>query len=268
MTGRHLLALIILGVILRQYAHSELCLGKGRSATQDSSDAVASVTVQSNVSGALVYVDSMFLGTTPLDTIYLDPGRHVFTLLQPDHQSWLHSAIVETLTLLSTQHLYYRVTFPQFYHITSEPYGATVYLSDSAIGQTPVRLQLPSSTVILRVAKDGYREELLPTTPDAKHIHVVLSSLDANSPLVISPYLSAKTSTSTLPLFVTTGTTVLAGATAAYFKIQADKHYNEYRLLGSQGSLQKVREYDRISGIALATSELSFLLLTYLLLSR
>ncbi|MBI4547444.1 MAG: PEGA domain-containing protein [Ignavibacteriae bacterium] len=248
--------------------YGSLHVNNANDTTQNTATSKATLTVQSNIVGTQVYADSVLLGFTPLDTVQLESGVHVFRFLHPDGRSWLHSAIVETLTLYFSQHLHHRVTFPNVYHISSEPYGATVFVEDSVIGQTPLRLPLTSMADTLRVTKDGFREELLQITPAMNQIHVPLTSLHGGPLLSTSPYLSAKTSNNNLPLFITTGTTVLAGATAAYFKIKADKYYNDYRTFGDQHHLQKVREYDRISGISLAATELSFLLLTYLLLSR
>ncbi len=71
-----------------------------------------------------------------------------------------------------------------------------------------------------------------------------------------------------LPVYLTTAGAVLSGAAAAYFKVQADNHYNSYLYSGDQQLLDKVKREDIAAGIALAVCQINLVTLTYLLLSR
>jgi hypothetical protein len=80
--------------------------------------------------------------------------------------------------------------------------------------------------------------------------------------------ISGEQAKSFTPLLIASGATIAAGSIAAYFKIKADNRYEEYLSRGDPGTLDRVHEFDRYSAIALLTSELSFVIFSYLLLSR
>ena len=70
------------------------------------------------------------------------------------------------------------------------------------------------------------------------------------------------------PIIVASGAAVIAGSAAAYFKIKADKSYNEYLSSGSPGAMARVDSFDKYAAISLVVSQLSILALSYLLLSQ
>lgn len=64
-------------------------------------------------------------------------------------------------------------------------------------------------------------------------------------------------------LKVLIGTSAILGATAAYFKINADKKYDEYLLTGDKETLKKVNRLDLYSGIAFGLLQINFGYLIY-----
>ena len=62
------------------------------------------------------------------------------------------------------------------------------------------------------------------------------------------------------------GNIIVLGGTAAYFKIEADKNYDNYIALNDASYLDKTRQYDIISGIALGVLQINFGVLLYFLL--
>ncbi len=58
-------------------------------------------------------------------------------------------------------------------------------------------------------------------------------------------------------------TSVILGATAAYFKISADKRYDEYISTGDKEILRKVKKLDFYSGIAFGLMQINFGYLVY-----
>jgi len=59
------------------------------------------------------------------------------------------------------------------------------------------------------------------------------------------------------------GTSAVLGATAAYFKINADKKYDEYLSTGDKEILKKVNRLDLYSGIAFGLLQINFGYLIY-----
>jgi len=107
----------------------------------------------------------------------------------------------------------------------------------------------------------------IPLSGDGGEIHVSLQTRLRGVPAE-PMILTREQSKNSLPIYLTSGTAVVAGVAAAYFKIKADSRYNDYQQSGDPAALEGVHRYDTISGMALVTSEASILFLSYLLLSR
>lgn len=229
---------------------------------------LAAFTVHSNVEGARVFVDSVFLGLTPLDNHPLKPGLHTLRCIHSNAESWLMPLMSETLMVAPRTHIERMFTFPTVHVIRSEPYGASVRFHDSIVGTTPCIVSTFSVKELVTLSKEGYEEETFPLTLHGGELSIRLRSVpgypSGQSPLVAT----GQQSKNLLPVYLASGTTVLAGIAAAYFKIKADGGYNEYRISGDPASLDEVHRFDTISGTALLTSEIGLIVLSYILLSR
>ena len=64
------------------------------------------------------------------------------------------------------------------------------------------------------------------------------------------------------------GGLVVLGGTTAYFKLEADKKFEEYQLTGSNNLLDETRRYDLISGITFGALQINFGILLYYFLSE
>jgi hypothetical protein len=265
----------LIAIALVLALHSSLLASSCIPDTARAADTSAAVPAQAAIlevrterPGVRVYADTAYLGTTPFAPVRISEGITIVHYVPPETRSWLNPAVIETLTVHAGEHLVRAVTFPFIYHVTSEPYGATVRYDGAVLGLTPLDLRLPSALALVTISKEGYQEESIPLTGDQREAHVMLHAREVEPSTQPSAYLSGEQSKSTLPIYITTGAAVLTGAAAAYFKIKADNYYDNYRLTGDEGSLSQVRRLDVASGITLAASELSLFTLTYFLLSR
>ncbi|HYQ87120.1 MAG TPA: PEGA domain-containing protein [Bacteroidota bacterium] len=258
-------------LLLRSSLHASPCIPDTTRPADTTATAPAqapTLEVRTERPGVRVYADTACLGTTPLAPVTISEGLHIIHYVPPDTHSWLNPAVIETVTAHAGEHLVRTVTIPFIYHVTSEPYGATVRRSGSVLGLTPLDLRTASPLALVTVSKEGYQEASIPLTGDQREVHVLLHPSEGGSPAQPTAYLSGEQSKSALPIYITTGATVLTGAAAAYFKIKADNYYDDYRRTGDEGKLSQVRRLDVASGITLAASELSLFTLTYFLLSR
>jgi hypothetical protein len=228
----------------------------------------ATLSVQSNISGAQVYIDTLFAGVTPLEQRVLEEGTHIVRYVYPDSRSWNHTAIIETLAVRSVEAIHRRIIFPVVYHITSEPYGATVHLNDSLIGTTPLFCAFTPVKGMITLSKEGYAEATVTLSADGGDVYALLHRNTQEMNGERSPFLSDGGTKNMRPVILTAGAAVLTGAASAYFKIKADGYYNDYRVNGDPGTLDRVRRLDTAAGITLFASEMSLLALSYLLLSR
>jgi hypothetical protein len=193
---------------------------------------------------------------------------HILRYVPPDADRWLSRAVVETVTIRRRELLVRSPEFPAIYHITTEPYGATVLVNGLAAGTTPLDLRPGSVREPVTVTKDGYDDVSVSLAGAERQVHLLLHPRSGSPADPQSLYLSREQTKGSFPIVLTAGATVLTGAAAAYFKIKADNSYDDYRRNGTEASLSQVRALDVASGISLAASELGLFTLSYFLLSR
>ena len=225
--------------------------------------------VSSNIHDALVFVDGNPVGTTPCVLDSLSPGRHHLRTLHPDLHNWVTESFDDTVDLAKGGEKAISYTFHTRYTVTSQPFGAMVYSSDSLIGSTPLMLQDHHGLPSLRLEKPGFESAVL-SRPEAPGGMMTVSltrkqGLAEDSPVFrnITPY--ERTS---WPLYLTGTASVLSGVTAAYLKVKADNTYADYRSTGDPALLAKTNRLDRGAAIALIVTEVGLGLFTYFILSE
>lgn len=227
-----------------------------------------SLRLTSNVAGAKVYLDSIFVGETPCELMNIGSGVHFVTVAHPDEHNWFRPSVTETLDVRPGEILERAVKLIAVYNISSSPDNAMIRRGDSVVGHTPLLYSTIASTHELTLTKDGYEVESL-TLPDAVcPVHVVMRPHPGERHPALSALVTGERSKNLMPVYYTLGGTVVAGVASAYFKIKADSYHHDYRATGDPGALDRVRRFDTLAGIALVTSELGVLFLSYLLLSH
>jgi hypothetical protein len=121
----------------------------------------ATITVTTPEENALVYLDDMYLGRTPV-TKKIFPDRYTLYVEQDGYANYkeiveLSSGSVRNLSIQNVRH-----DSKGLISITSEPSGADVYMNITRIGQTPlVRDDLPEGTHRIRISKEGYVDRFI-----------------------------------------------------------------------------------------------------------
>ena len=232
---------------------------------------IASIAILSNIDSAVVFIDAERVGLTPLHLTTLSPGIHHLVLQHPDAESWLTSSIADSFEVVPGKTATLRYDFQPSYEIQSTPFDAEVVLADSVLGTTPMFFNassLPGTQGRIVVRKPGYESGEFDLS--SSH-HGVLSVIlkkkwDRD---VRDDIFRADNGQTSRPLHLTLAAagTVLSGTAAAYFKIQADNRYAEYRNTGSQATLAQSRRLDTAAAIALVATQIGLGLITYLVLS-
>ncbi len=155
------------------------------------------LTINSTPSGAEVYVDGGYKGTTPL-TVQVYSGTHTIKLTKQDYENYTMSA---TLKPEESKTLNITLT-PAFSYLTvySDPTGAKVYVDGSYIGDTPVEnYKLLTEQHVLKITKHDYEDYTTRITlnpGESKNISATLTSYYA--------YLSVDSSPSGASVYVDT----------------------------------------------------------------
>jgi hypothetical protein len=234
----------------------------------DTLSSYSSMSVISPIDGVRIYVDSLFFGFTPQDSIRISSGFHILRFIHPDHRNWFIRAVVETVQLKPHEHIIRDVRFPRLCRITTNPFNATAMMGDSVCGTTPLMIPMTGGGVNLSISKDGFNGITRRFEGDHEQFHIDLERSFIPKMNDGSLYLSPISSKGNTTVYFSAGATLLAGAAAAYFKIKADNSYSDYRLTGDPAALDKVHSLDTASGVSLIVAEISFFLMSYLLFSQ
>lgn len=138
--------------------------------------------------------------------------------------------------------------------IQTIPGDAEVIANDSLIGRTPLYIGGISANTSITLQKYGY---------NSLTYHGV-SKLDIPVELTKAiPLQHQKKFTDSNWFYVLLGSAAVLGATAAYFKAEADSNFDEYEKTDDRSFLDKTDRYDTYSGIALGALQINFGILIY-----
>ncbi len=141
---------------------------------------VGGIVVISKPSGASVYLDGRFVGTTPLNLSGIKVGSHTVRISYQGYADRQKTVIIRphryeyiTETLLApanTGSLY----------VESTPRGASIYLDGNYEGETPRRIDfIPVGSHTVRLSKEGYRDYVQQVWIEANRLTTVSVSLIA-----------------------------------------------------------------------------------------
>jgi hypothetical protein len=129
---------------------------------------------------------------------------------------------------------------------------AYVFSGDSLIGHTPMFISKKIGQV--KLEKTGY---------ETKEVNLGSLSSGEKIPLIFTgkPVQQSFFESTAFKLLIS-GITIF-GAVTAYYKIKADKKFDEYQTEGNSDALNLTHRYDLISGISFAAMQVNFGLLIY-----
>jgi len=233
--------------------------------------AACSLTVRTGTDSAWVTIDSVRRGRTPLTLDSLRGGPHVLRLTQVDTASWLTGSITDTVYLSPGESRTLRYTFERRVTVVTDPSGALVYIGDSVAGTTPLTITSRTGPLPpdVHVVRSGYERTVVPLPVSGSGVaRAVLQKMwqseTAENPLMSESGSAERTG---LRLYVAGGTTVVAGAIAAYFKIRADSRNALYQQTGDPSLQSETHRLDVSAAISLVAAQIGFAFFTYYLLS-
>jgi len=239
----------------------------------DTSGAGVRLVLITDIDSARVYLDTLYAGVTPLAVDTLRPGTYRLRLLPPHTESWLAHAVDDTVSVSAGDTLTLRYTLREFLAVRSQPSGAMVYLGDSLVGESPglvpADLLLPGRRLSLK--KDGFEPfEVATAELKGSILQTLLKPGWQTPPGEDSPYVSALPGWSPrrIGLYVSGGTSVLAGVAAAYFKIAADDRQAAFLETRDPAILSERKRLDTWAGITFAVTQAALAVFSYLLISE
>ncbi|MCD6508139.1 PEGA domain-containing protein [Candidatus Poribacteria bacterium] len=136
------------------------------------------VMINSNPSGADLYIDDRYIGKTP-QAVDLKPGIHKFKLHKDGFLDYNSSLMIAGEYLKPIPPINLKPIPPKYkIPVTSTPPKAKVYLDDRYQGETPITLELKAGRYLVEIMLNGYepyRDLLL--VPYKKRIDVKLKRI-------------------------------------------------------------------------------------------
>lgn len=229
--------------------------------------------IEADTDSALVFIDSVRTGRTPLACDSLEPRRYVVRVAHPDLGSWLGITATDTVDVQGGETHVIRFTVRPLVHILTHPSGADLYIDDSLAGATPVLVRTnrfrPGS--MLKLAKEGYTSATMPASAiTGTVLNVPLASAWQPYPPDGAAHLSGEVAWNSrkVGLYVSGGAAVLTGIAAAYFKIAADERQASFLETGNPAFLSERRKLDTWAGVSFALTQIGLAIFSYLLISE
>lgn len=210
------------------------------------------ISIKMNKNSVTIINDSIFYSNSFSEN-YLY-GKYKIVVKENSKEWGSESNIFEIILNEENPNFHKEITFSKKNFIDSNPSNAKVILNDSVIGYTPLSLSLNSQNIIIE--KDNFKSVFINPVKEINTVELEKFQLENNNSF-LETYL-----------FETLiGTAVALGATAAYYKIEADKKYDDYLKTRDKSLIDKTEKLDLISGISFSLLQINFGALIYLFLT-
>jgi serine/threonine protein kinase len=149
------------------------------------------LTITSSPSGASVYLDGFYVGTTPITTPNVTSGAHALRVTLAGYDNYTTSVVIEAGETKSATATLTRTPTTGTLTIISSPSGAQVFLNGTSIGTTPItnRTVTPGThTVRITFAGyDDYTTSVQVQAGETKSATATLTKAPLVAPTLLSP---------------------------------------------------------------------------------
>lgn len=235
-------------------------------------DTLSTVSILTDPSGADVFVDSVYVGKSPLQQIAIQTGSHQIRAFYPSMFAWNAVLTRDSLAVSEGEHLEKRLVVGAVMRVQSDPPNGSVVYDGSPLGATP--LYLRSSAPLsgsLTIQKDGYDSLRVPLIENIDGLMRVQLRPRAGRVEPSSPNgllgLGEKAKDRWIA-YASGASMIVSGVASAYIKGRANREFDNYLLTKDPASLSRTRRFDRGAAACLVLSQISFAILSYVLLSE
>ena len=223
------------------------------------------LSVRTTEGNLVALVDSKSLLVLPVDSARLSNGYHRVKIQNAGQ--W-NASVLDTTILIATDNLSL-LTVPEkhTYTILSEPSGASITLHDKALGVTPMSLTT-DHPLSLPLALSLSHFETRTIDPPFQSVTRAMLFPDgtAESNRVFDGSHSIRNYSGWIYGTITTG--ILSGTISVLAKTRADKYNDNYLSTGNLMQRDNSKTLDFVAASSLLITEVSFGVLSYLLLTQ
>lgn len=218
----------------------------------------AYVQVKTNYPEAILFADSLRIGSTVGQVVSLPSTVRMLRLVPPDVDTWSVAPVSRRVDLVPGDTASVQIDFPYTYRIESIPFGATVHIESDRgdlrrIGATPTLYssQEPIKGTLL-LERPGFAVVRIDPGSDVWNRYVIeLSPSDELSPTASRVDWTPPTRHRAWIDYAALGVALAAGAAAVHYKFKADDLYAQYEDTADPSLRSDINRLDLRSGVAL-----------------
>lgn len=218
-------------------------------------DCRAKVSIKTNVEDSKLIVDNVFVGQGTNIITELDSGKHTIYITE-NFWKWNSKSVSDTINIFDCSEINLNYSLNDQKILDTDPQDVYVFKGDSLIGSTPLLLDRPHGEYTLE--KPDYLK---------KNVSFQEIASGEKPELQFNGQEKGKSFYETTLFKVLVGTVLALGATTAYYKLKADKKFDEYQITGNPELLDQTDRYDVVSGVTFVAMQINFGLILYLFLS-
>lgn len=218
----------------------------------------ARITIYSNPKNIQIRLNSLLIGTTPLEKFPIQPGHYTLEAISNEAGIWNASNITEDIYITAGQDTTIFIQFPNMVKINSVPFHAKLLQQNNFLGFTPANVDFESYRgKTLTLEKAGYKSQtFVLKTVDSRLF--TLEPLDISSGEENGSFSYSLFHSRLKTKFVFLTGTVVTHWLAFYLKNVADDNFDKYNHTGNPALMKKywdnTQKYDRWSDITLGLS--------------
>ena len=218
-------------------------------------DCKAKIFIHTDIENAKLFIDDSLESEGNNFELELEPGTYRINIVE-DFKKWNAANLEDTLIIKDCSTLNFDYDLNNKFILDTNPQNVYVKESDSLIGFTPMLLEGNFQTLLLQ--KPGYKDKLIYHQDFAEGVKPELKFIgEVNSDSFYDTFLFK----------VLIGTAITLGATTAYYKLEADKKFDEYQDTGDPAALDQTNKYDSISAATFVALQINFGLILYFFLA-
>lgn len=215
----------------------------------------AKIIIETNKESAFLFIDENYIAQGKIIRTELENGRYIIQLIE-DPKRWNAEIIKDTLEIVDCNDTSLTYNFENKILIDSNPQDVYVIKGDSLLGFTP--LLIDNNFDELKLSKPGFINKT-----------ISLSEIKSGQKpeLTFSGELKKENFYNTMLFKILAGTAIALGATTAYYKLEADRKFDEYQVTGDPELLNQTDRFDIISGVTFVALQINVGLIIYFFLS-
>jgi hypothetical protein len=218
-------------------------------------DCSAKLKIISDVDEVSIYINDQYAGSTARFETDVELGIYSVRVIENSNK-WNTKSFSDTIEVTDCTEFTLNYYFNDDILLDTDPQNVYVFSNDSLLGYTPLYINQNFKSLLLE--KPDYMSKEI-TINEINLTEKI--KLDYNGEEIDGGFYG------TTVFKILVGTAIALGAATAYFKLEADDRFEEYKITGDPELLNQTDRLDLISGISFVGLQINFGLIIYLFLS-